>query len=102
MPALLEQLPEPARLFQLRARPGHRIAGAINPGIMVIAANHPLIGKSRAGNRRDHVVERLAVPVKADRKMRHGDARTDLIGKRQAASPTLRHQLASESLQEWC
>src|SRR5207249_9680903 len=66
MPALLEQLPEPARLLQLRARPGERIARAIDPGVMVIAANDPLVGKGGAGNRRDHIVQRLAVPVEAN------------------------------------
>ena len=91
MPTLLEQLPKAARLFQFRARPGQRIAGAIDPGIMVIAANHPLIGKSRAGNCRDHIVERLAVPIEADGEMRFGLARTHMIGERERAAPVFRN-----------
>ena len=95
MPALLQQLSQPTRLFQLRAGAGERIAGSVHPGIMVVATNYPLIGKSRTRNRRDHIVERLAVPVEADGKMCHRHARADLISKRQAASPTLRHQVTA-------
>src|SRR5437899_2955719 len=66
MPTLLEQLPKAARLFQFCTGPGQGIAGSVDPRIMMVATNHPLIGKSGAGDRRDHIVERLAVPVEAD------------------------------------
>ena len=100
MPALLEQFAQSACLFELCARARKGIACTVDPRIMVVAANNPLIRQRGTGNRRDHVVERLPVPVEADRQMCHRHAGADFISERQAAAPALRHKLAVQRLQK--
>src|SRR2546422_5456872 len=36
-----------------------RVFGAVHPGIVVVAADHPLVRRRGARNARDHVVQRL-------------------------------------------
>ena len=65
-------------------RAGQRIVGAVDPGVVMIAANDPLVGKLRAGNARDDVVERLAIPVEADSfRCAFAGLGPDVIGERQ-------------------
>ena len=61
-PALLVQFAESARFFEFGRHAGDGIVGAVDPRVMMIAANDPLIGIG-AGDRGDDVVERLDVPV---------------------------------------
>ncbi len=70
LPALLEQLAERAGFFQFGTGAGERIFGAIDPSIVMVAANDPLIGILRAGDFGDDVVQRLAIPVELEMEMR--------------------------------
>src|SRR5689334_4793716 len=58
-PPLLPELAERASFFQFGDETRDRILRAVDPGVVVIAANHPLIGLARAGELGDHIVERL-------------------------------------------
>src|SRR5256885_11388274 len=63
LPAGLDQLAERPRFFQDGNLSGDGILRAVYPGIVMVAANHPLIGESGARNFPDDVVERLDIPV---------------------------------------
>src|ERR1700683_3232105 len=69
LPALFHELTEGARFFKLGAGAGEGIFRAVDPGVVMIAADDPLIGKFGAGNFGDDVVEGLAVPVEGDGEM---------------------------------
>ena len=71
LPALLEQFAEGACFFEFRAGAADGISGAVDPGVMMIAANDPLIGELFAGDGCDDIVERLAIPVEGDGEMGH-------------------------------
>ena len=47
-PALLQQLAERARLFELGAMPLTGSLRAVHPGVVMVAANDPLVGIRRA------------------------------------------------------
>src|SRR6185312_4085283 len=57
MPAFFRHLAESAGGFEQRRGAGERIVRAANPRVMVIAGEKPLIGKFRAGNGRNYVIE---------------------------------------------
>ena len=56
LPTLLQESAETARLFHQRTRAGERIFGAIDPGVVVVAADDPLVRGDRSWNAHDHVV----------------------------------------------
>ena len=70
--------------------PGNRIVGAIHPGIVMIAAQHPLRPVVRTVQGGDHVVERLEVPVGSNFQMHLRGPGTDVISDGQRAAPALR------------
>ena len=47
-PALLQQLAERARLLELRRHAADRIAGAVHPRVVMVAADDPFVGIGRA------------------------------------------------------
>ncbi len=63
LPTLLEKSGEGAGLLHEGDRARDRVLGAVDPGIVMIAAHHPLVGMGGAGDFYDDVVERLDVPV---------------------------------------
>ena len=89
LPALLEQFAERARFFEHGDHAGDRIFGAIHPGVVVIAADDPLVGKRRARNFRDHVVDGLDVPVGFHFQVNLRGAGADAIGDAEAAAPAV-------------
>ena len=92
-PTLLRQFSERARLLQQGDLPGRWVFRSVHPGIVVIAADHPLVGGLRARNPRDHVVDFLHVPIKIHLEMHFRFARTHVIRNRQPAAPFLgRHR----------
>ena len=62
LPALLEQHPQSAGFFQQRSLAGDGIFGAVDPGIVMIAADDPFVGGNTAGNFGDDVVDWLECP----------------------------------------
>src|SRR5215831_16073263 len=57
LPSLLEQLRESSSLLQKRNLGGNWILGSIDPCVMVVAADDPLVRRFRTGNCEDHVVD---------------------------------------------
>src|SRR5258705_12392740 len=68
-PPLLEQVTKRAAGFHERDLAACRIVGSINPRVVMIAEDHPLIGKGAPADASDHVVERLHRPIKRDLQM---------------------------------
>ena len=87
-PALLVERAERARFLQLGDQPGDRILGAVDPCVVVVAANDPLVGLGRAGELRDHVVERLEPPVGLHVEMDACGPGAESIGDRQGRRAT--------------
>ncbi len=100
LPALLQQLAERSRFFELRACAGERVLGTIDPGVVMIAANDPLVREFRAGDARDDVIEGFAIPVETDGQVRLRRARPNVIGQGQSAAPCFGNCFATEGLQE--
>ena len=92
-PALLAQLAERARLFEQHGRAADRIARAVDPRVVMVAADDPLVRKRAARHLRDDVVERLRVPVERDLQVHARRPRADPVGDRQRAAPAVgRHR----------
>ena len=47
----------------VRVLAGERVVAAVHPGVVVVSANDPFVRESRARNFRNHVVDRLDIPV---------------------------------------
>ena len=65
----LRSIPKRAGFFQQRSLARDRIFGAVDPGVMMIAANDPFVGRDAAGNLGDDVVHRFEVPIEFDFQM---------------------------------
>ena len=89
-PALAMEFAQHARFLQHGGLAGNRIVGAVHPGIVMIAAQHPIAASIRAGQRGDDVVERLDVPVGSNFEVHLGGPGPDVISDGQRAAPTLR------------
>ena len=61
--ALLDQLPNRACLLEHGDHAAHGIGGAVDPGVVVVAPDHPFVGPLGALQDRDHVVGGLTFPV---------------------------------------
>ena len=59
LPPLFEQLAVGAGLLQQRGLSGNGVLGAVHPGIVMIAADHPLIRCRAAGDPRNHIAQRF-------------------------------------------
>src|SRR5262249_13598629 len=92
LPALLQHLGETASLLHFGNRARNRIVRTVHPAVMMVAANHPLVGILRAGNTRDYVVETLDIPVELKANMNSGRPGTDMVSDRQSAAPIVRRQ----------
>jgi hypothetical protein len=69
LPSLLGKFPKRARLLQQHHLAGNRIVRAVDPRIVMVAAQHPEVGLLRAAHGRDHVVNRFQVPVESKLQM---------------------------------
>ena len=87
LPSLLNELGESARLFHQGDGARDRIVRAVNPRVVVISANHPLIRIRGARDARDHVVERFEVPVERQLQVHLRRTRAHVIGEGQSAAP---------------
>ena len=89
VPSLFMQFAEHASFFQNGHHARDWVLGAVDPGIVVIAADHPLLGRIRSAQGGDHVVDRLQVPVGNDFQMNFRGAGADVISDGQGPSPFL-------------
>ncbi len=90
LPSLLEELGEGAGLLQERDQAGDGVVGAVDPGVVVVASDDPLVGRARSGDRGDDVADGLDVPVRLDLQMDLRGAGADVVGDRQAAAEVFR------------
>ena len=89
LPAGFDQFAERPRLFQNRDLPRNGIFRAVHPAIVMVPANHPFVGKRRARNFSDHIVERLDVPIRFHFQVHFCRPRPHMISNPQTASPIL-------------
>src|SRR6266436_427419 len=94
LPSGLDQLTENPRLFNDGNLTGDGIFRAVNPAIMVVAANHPLIRKSGTLNFSDDVVDGLDGPVRFHFEMNFRRARAYVVGHAEATAPLCRSHAA--------
>ena len=72
------------------------VGGAEHPGIVMIAADDPMIRFFGAANFRNDVVDRLLMPVGQHFQMDLGGPRPQVVGDRQATAPCGRRHRAAE------
>jgi hypothetical protein len=60
------QLGESACFIEHRSESAHRIAGADDPGIVMVAAHDPFVGKFLADEPGNHVVSRHQIPIELE------------------------------------
>ncbi|MGD0299918.1 MAG: hypothetical protein ABSE86_22730, partial [Bryobacteraceae bacterium] len=80
----------PERGFHERGCAGERVFGAVDPAIVMIAADDPLVRICCAGNSQNYVVERFDIEVEFQIQVHFGWAGPNVIGDRQSAAPGLR------------
>ncbi len=91
-PALAMQFAQHARFLQHRGLAGDRIVGAVYPGVVMIAAQHPLLAAVRAAQCADDVVDRFDVPVGSNFEMHLRRPGTDVISDGQRPTPSSRER----------
>src|SRR5207245_1171972 len=89
LPPLLQQRAVGAGLFEQRHLTGDRVLRAVHPGVVVVAADDPLIRGSRARDARDHVVQPLQAPVGLDPQVHFGRPGSDVVRDAEPAAPLL-------------
>src|SRR5699024_8862457 len=80
---------------------GEWILGAEYPGITMVAAHDPLVGKFGSGNLADHVVGGDGFPVEFEFQMHLRRAGPEVVGERQRALPGAGHRGPAECREEW-
>ena len=85
---------------QLGHHAAERVGGAVDPGVVMVAADHPLVGPLGAGDAGDHVVDRLQVPVERQLEVDLRRAGAEVVGDRQAAAPVLGRHRAGHRLEQ--
>ncbi len=89
-PARLDQLRHAPRLLQHRHLAADRVGRAVHPGVVVVAAQHPLVGPLGAGQPGDDVPDRLEAPVEGELEVDLRRAGAEVVGDGQGAAPRLR------------
>ena len=75
---------------------GDRIFGAVDPRVVMVAAHDPFVGRGRAGNFRDDVVDGLDVPIGFHFEVNFRGAGANAISLAQAAVPLAGGDAAGE------
>ena len=96
LPSGLDQLPEGPRFFHKGNLARDGILRAVHPPVMMVAANHPLIGKRSALNSSDDVVKRLDFPVRFHFEVNFRGSGAEVISDAKAAAPTFRDYTAGQ------
>ena len=94
------QLAHRLRLREQTHHPAQRVGRAEHPGVVMIAADHPLIGKLASLQPRDHVVRRPQAPVELELQMHRRRTGTDVIRDRQRTTPRTRRHLTADGLHQ--
>ena len=99
-PALLYELPERTSFLELRGHPACRILCAVHPGVVVVAADDPLVGVGRSRQARDDVVDALETPIEGQLQVHARRTGSCAVGDRQPAAPVDRDGIALEGRQK--
>src|SRR3954453_5733118 len=83
LPSLLQQLTERSSRLHQRDVAARRIRCAIDPRVVMITLDDPLVGKLTPLNAGDDVVEGPYLPVKRELEVNFCRTGTDVIGQRQ-------------------
>ena len=100
LPAGLREFADRARFFHHRDHAAHRILRAIDPRIMMIAADDPLVRQLRAAHPRDHVVGRRELPVELQLQMHLRRPGPEVIRDRKRPAPRVRRHRSAQRLQQ--
>ena len=76
-----------ARFFHEDNEAADRVAGAVDPGIVMVAANDPLVGKLLSLECRDDVIGRFEVPIERELQSDACRTRTHVIGDGEPTAP---------------
>ncbi len=91
LPPRFHEFAHGTSLFHQGDQAGNRIFRAVHPGVMMVAANDPLIGVRCAGNFSDHVVNGFqAAPIRFHFQVHFSSAWADVISHAQTAAPRSR------------
>ncbi len=99
-PALLEHRSVRAGLFEHRHEARDRILGPVDPGIVVIAPDDPLVGPDAARDSCDDVARGNELPVEDELEVDLRGPRADPVGDRERAAPALRRDRALEGREQ--
>src|SRR5215471_17248680 len=69
MPSLFQEIAKSARFFQFSDEPTDRVVRSVDPAVVVVTLNDPLIRIGAAGDCSDHVVEGMKRPVEGELQM---------------------------------
>ena len=90
-PARLEQLAQRTAGLHERHRTADGVIGAVDPGVVMVAVDHPLVGQLAPGDADDHVVQGPRLPVEAQCHAGRRRTGAGVIGHRQRPAPLGRH-----------
>src|ERR1700720_568378 len=95
-PALLQQDAEGAGLFQQHNGSGNGVTRAVDPGVVMIAADNPLVGVGCPWDAGNHVIDGLGVPVETELEMNFGGAGSRVIRDGETAAPAFGNDWTGE------
>jgi len=98
--AALCELTDRARLLEHGHLSADRIAGAMDPCIVMIAANDPLIREVGSREPRDHVVRGTVFQLNSRRRCTRARAGSEVVGDRERPAPFSRRNRAAQRAQE--
>ena len=87
-------------LFHLGNHAADRIARSIDPRVMMVTANYPLIGPLAALHFGDHVVDRLHLPVEFELHSNGRGSAAEMICNGQSSAPRLGNHRAIEVFEQ--
>ena len=93
--------PTPCTAFEHRRRAAVRIDRAVDPGVAMIARNHPFVGKLAAAHAANHIPESAELIVLLEMHLHPHRSRSHVIGERQRTLPFARRVVARPDAEEW-
>src|SRR6185312_14303484 len=77
-----------------------RIGRTIDPAVVMVPPDHPLVGPFAARQHSDDVIDGLDIPIEGQLEMDAGPARADMIGDRESPAPICRRNRTVECPKE--
>ncbi len=98
LPSRLQQFADAVYRFEHRRGAAVGIDRAIDPGVAMIAGDHPFVGQFAAAHAADHVPQRAELIVLLEMHLHLRRPGTDVIGEGQRALPLARRIRSAEML----